>query len=207
MPPSAANTLKRQQTVLSVSDEALKTGDKNVGAGSLHVDDDELAAAFDFFDVEGRGKLTVADLKARLGAFYKNLPSKEYKALISEVGDARFARNCARKFSAAASSARQPNFTKETLRALLANNELGNYDPVKEAFKVYDPQGTGFVDHETLRSIFENLGYGEITDEDLAVLVETADADGDGKISLDDFRGMLSMSKERLQGDAAAAPP
>ena len=103
--------------------------------------------------------------------------------------------------------ARQPNFTKETLRALLANNELGNYDPVKEAFKVYDPQGTGFVDHETLRSIFENLGYGEITDEDLAVLVETADADGDGKISLDDFRGMLSMSKERLQGDAAAAPP
>lgn len=184
MPPSAANTLKRQQTVLSVSDEALKTGDKNVGAGSLHVDDDELAAAFDFFDVEGRGKLTVADLKARLGAFYKNLPSKEYKALISE-----------------------PNFTKETLRALLANNELGNYDPVKEAFKVYDPQGTGFVDHETLRSIFENLGYGEITDEDLAVLVETADADGDGKISLDDFRGMLSMSKERLQGDAAAAPP
>lgn len=206
MPPSAANTLKRQQTVLSVSDEALKTGDKNVGAGSLHVDDDELAAAFDFFDVEGRGKLTVADLKARLGAFYKNLPSKEYKALISE-----------------------PNFTKETLRALLANNELGNYDPVKEAFKVgyarlarncarnsqprpparqvYDPQGTGFVDHETLRSIFENLGYGEITDEDLAVLVETADADGDGKISLDDFRGMLSMSKERLQGDAATAPP
>lgn len=184
MPPSAANTLKRQQTVLSVSDEALKTGDKNVGAGSLHVDDDELAAAFDFFDVEGRGKLTVADLKARLGAFYKNLPSKEYKALISE-----------------------PNFTKETLRALLANNELGNYDPVKEAFKVYDPQGTGFVDHETLRSIFENLGYGEITDEDLAVLVETADADGDGKISLDDFRGMLSMSKERLQGDAAAAAP
>ena len=60
MPRSAANTLKRQQTVLSVSDEALKTGDKNVGAGSLHVDDDELAAAFDFFDVEGRGKLTVA---------------------------------------------------------------------------------------------------------------------------------------------------
>ena len=71
---------------------------------------------------------------------------------------------------------------------------------MKEAFKVYDPQGTGFVDHETLRSIFENLGYGEITDEDLAVLVETADADGDGKISLDDFRGMLSMSKERLPG-------
>ena len=161
-------------------------------------------AAFDFFDVEGRGKLTVADLKARLGAFYKNLPSKEYKALISEVGGAirpQLRGNSQPPPPPLAS----PTAEGDALR-LLANNELGNYDPVKEAFEVYDPQGTGFVDRD-LRSIFENLGYGEITDEDLAVLVETADADGDGRISLDDFRGMLSMSKERLQGDAAAAPP
>ena len=125
MPPSAANTLKRQQTVLSVSDEALKTGDKNVGAGSLHVDDDELAAAFDFFDVEGRSKLTVADLKARLGAFYKNLPQKEIKLLLGNG-----------------------KFTKETLRQLLMNNDLGAYDPTREAFKAYDPNGTGYVDTE-----------------------------------------------------------
>ena len=184
MPPSPPGKLAKQASVLSVSDEALRVGDKSGAAGSLHVDDDELSAAFDFFDIEHKGKLTVADLKARLGAFYKNLPTKEYKALISEA-----------------------NFTKDTLRQLLANNELGNYDPVKEAFKVYDPHNTGFVDHETLRGIFENLGYGEITDEDLGVLVETADADRDGRISLEDFRGMLSMSKERLQGGAEAAPP
>ena len=41
MPPSRRHAQERQ-TVLSVSDEALKTGDKNVGAGSLHVDDGEL---------------------------------------------------------------------------------------------------------------------------------------------------------------------
>ena len=111
----------------------------------------------------------------------------------------------------------EPVFTKGTLRKLLANNELGGYDPVKEAFKVYDPNGfaapyappiappgvgddatstcaiiqsrppctdtgTGFVDPETLRGIFSNLGYGEITDEDLKVLVNTADADGDGAL-------------------------
>ena len=75
------------------------------------------------------------------------------------------------------------------------------------ARQVYDPQGTGFVDHETLRSIFENLGYGEITDEDLAVLVETADADGDGKISLDDFRGMLDEQGAAAGRRLAAAPP
>ena len=31
---------------------------------------------------------------------------------------------------------------------LLANNELTDYDPVAEAFKVYDPHETGFVDTE-----------------------------------------------------------
>ena len=36
-------------------------------------------------------------------------------------------------------------------------------------------------------------GFGEITDEDLQILVETGDVDGDGKISLDDFRGMIDF--------------
>lgn len=46
-------------------------------------------------------------------------------------------------------------FTKDSLRNMLSHNELGNYDPVKEAFKAYDPNGTGFADPETLRSIFK----------------------------------------------------
>jgi len=52
------------------------------------------------------------------------------------------------------------------------------------------------VDNETLRRIFEDLGYGEITDEDLEVLVETADMDKDGRISLEDFRTMMGGSSK-----------
>lgn len=52
------------------------------------------------------------------------------------------------------------------------------------------------MDAETLRSIFENLGYGEITDEDLQVLVETADMDKDGRISEEDFRNMMGGSRK-----------
>jgi hypothetical protein len=46
------------------------------------VDEEELKAAFEFFDVHKRGVLTPADLKQRLGVFYKNLPAREYKFLI-----------------------------------------------------------------------------------------------------------------------------
>ena len=49
---------------------------------------------------------------------------------------------------------------------------------------------------EVLRSIFSNLGFGEVTPEDVTVLIETADVDGDGKISLSDFRKMVARSKD-----------
>mmetsp|Transcript_16775 Transcript_16775/g.39548 ORF Transcript_16775/g.39548 Transcript_16775/m.39548 type:complete len:160 (+) Transcript_16775:59-538(+) len=127
-----------------------------------------------FFDVGKKGVLTPADLKARLSVFYKNLPAREYKFLISE-----------------------PEFTYKTLHKLLMNNELTNFDPVREAFKVYDPHETGFVDIEVLKAIFSNLGFGDVTNEDVQVLVETADVDGDGKISLEDFRHMIQFNKQK----------
>lgn len=64
------------------------------------------------------------------------------------------------------------------------------------AKQVYDPHDTGYVDLEVLRSIFSNLGFGEVTSEDVNVLIETADVDGDGKISLSDFRKMVSHTKD-----------
>jgi len=144
--------------------------------GGVLIDEEELKAAFDFFDVSKKGTLTPADLKARLSVFYKNLPAREYKFLISE-----------------------PEFSYKTLHKLLVNNELAGFDPVREAFKVYDPHETGFVDVEVLKTIFSNLGFGEVNEDDLSVLIDTADVDRDGKISLSDFRNMMKANKGREQ--------
>ena len=160
---------KKGETILGLAPEDLDMA----AMGSLNIDDEELDAAFEFFDVDKTGKITAANLKERLGAFYKNLPQKEIKLLL---GDGPF--------------------TKETLRSLLQNNDLGGYDPTREAFKAYDPNGTGYVDTDTLRTIFSSLGYGDITDDDLAVLIETADVDRDGRISVEDFRSMLRFNRQ-----------
>ena len=77
--------------------------------------------------------------------------------------------------------------------------------PLAEAFKAYDPKGTGFVDAAVLRQVFEALGFGEITAEDMEILIETGDVDGDGKISLDDFRKMVDFDKGAADGGGAAA--
>ena len=89
----------------------------------------------------------------------------------------------------------RPELTLQDLQDLLTNNEVVNFDPIAEAFKVYDPHSTGYVDSDILRNIFQGLGFGEISEEDLKILVETGDGDGDGRISLQDFRGMIDGTK------------
>eukprot|EP00611_Tribonema_gayanum_P000952 TRINITY_DN1071_c0_g1_i2.p1 TRINITY_DN1071_c0_g1~~TRINITY_DN1071_c0_g1_i2.p1 ORF type:complete len:107 (-),score=28.53 TRINITY_DN1071_c0_g1_i2:127-447(-) len=86
--------------------------------------------------------------------------------------------------------------TLNDLRELLMDNEVTDFDPVAEAFKAYDPDGTGYVDMEVLRTFFSNLGFGDINNDDLAILVEAADVDGDGRISLNDLRRMTDFNKD-----------
>ena len=105
MASASKRAAKGSRAVIGLDEEEIKIAD-SLGA-SLPIDEDELSAAFDFFDVGGTGKITAAGLKQRLGAFYKNLPAKEIKLLL---GDGVF--------------------TKESLRRLLSSNELGSCDPV-----------------------------------------------------------------------------
>merc|ERR1711988_1774256 len=111
----------------------------------IPVDPDEIKAAFEFFDVNKKGKLNAADLKQRCSIFYKTMTPKDYKLLVGESGE----------------------ITLKQLTKLLVQNELEDYDPVKEAFKVCDPGNTGYADPEILHNIFQSLDYGDITDEDL----------------------------------------
>eukprot|EP00747_Dinoflagellata_sp_TGD_P162415 gnl/TRDRNA2_/TRDRNA2_179984_c0_seq1.p1 gnl/TRDRNA2_/TRDRNA2_179984_c0~~gnl/TRDRNA2_/TRDRNA2_179984_c0_seq1.p1 ORF type:complete len:175 (-),score=59.05 gnl/TRDRNA2_/TRDRNA2_179984_c0_seq1:179-703(-) len=141
--------------------------------GGLLITEDELKVAWDFFDTTGKTKLTMGDIKKRLQTFYKDVSTREVKFLLNN----------------------QQEITFEDLYALLKDNQLTNFDPVKEAFKVYDPQNTGFVDLEVVKTFFKELGYGEISEEDAKIILETADADKDGRIGLDDFRMMVPFGQ------------
>lgn len=98
-----------------------------------------------------------------------------------------------------------PPCTVHDLKELLADNEITGFDPVAEAFKVYDPEGTGFADTDIMRQVFTGLGYTDLSDEDLDILVEAADKDGDGLVSLEDFRSMVyaAGSTDPAKGTAA----
>ncbi|CEL99346.1 unnamed protein product [Vitrella brassicaformis CCMP3155] len=142
--------------------------------GGVLITKEELKVAWDFFDTKGQGKLTAAELRRRLAVFYKNISLKEVKFLMNNQSEIGF----------------------DELYDLLKDNQLTNFDPVREAFKVYDPQETGFVDLAVVKQCFQQLGYGDLSAEDMRILIQTADADGDGKIGLDDFRLMVSFGQQ-----------
>eukprot|EP00386_Alphamonas_edax_P005925 GDKI01019310.1.p1 GENE.GDKI01019310.1~~GDKI01019310.1.p1 ORF type:complete len:182 (-),score=55.08 GDKI01019310.1:35-529(-) len=141
--------------------------------GGIAISKEELKVAWDFFDSKASGRLSAGDIKKKLSVFYKNLSLKEVKFLLNN----------------------QPEITFEELHSLLRDNQLTNFDPVKEAFKVYDPHDTGFVDMGVVRDFFRNLGYGDISEEDAKILLQTADADKDGRIGLEDFRMMVPFGQ------------
>jgi Ca2+-binding EF-hand superfamily protein len=117
------------------------------------------------------------DLKDRLSAFWPDMPHSELSFLLGDAG--------------------AKDITLGELKELLVDNAITNFDPVAEAFKVYDPAGTGYADMAVMRDVFTKLGFDTLTEDDIQVLLDTADADGDGRISLDDFRAMLRSVASR----------
>jgi Ca2+-binding EF-hand superfamily protein len=142
-------------------------GSKKGKDSAVRVTREEVEAAFKFFDVNKTGELRGKDIKARIHQFHQ-MKDSDYQALIPEH-----------------------NFTVEALWNLLESSSLASFDPVEQAFNMYDPNGTGYLDLDVLKQMVGMMGYGELSRDDIDTLIRAADNDGDGKISLEDFRLLL----------------
>ena len=61
---------------------------------------------------------------------------------------------------------------------------------LKEAFRVYDKEGQGFITTGQLREIIAELD-SHLTQEDLDGIIEEIDEDGSGTMDFDEFCGMM----------------
>ena len=64
-------------------------------------------------------------------------------------------------------------------------------EDIREAFKVFDKDGNGYVSATELRHVMSKLGV-QFTDEELLEMFVEADMDGDGQVNFTEFSLMMT---------------
>lgn len=62
-------------------------------------------------------------------------------------------------------------------------------EEIREAFRVFDKDGNGFISAAELRHVMTNLGE-KLTDEEVDEMIREADIDGDGQVN---YEGQLIL--------------
>merc|ERR1712179_317815 len=66
---------------------------------------------------------------------------------------------------------------------------------LKDAFRIYDKEGLGYITTETLRGLIGEL-LAPLTDEELDGILEELDEDGSGSMDFDEFCEMMMTKPE-----------
>lgn len=134
-----------------------------------------LKKAFDAFDQEKQGYIDAAMVGTILGMLGHQLDQGMLDEIIAEVdvdgsGQIEF-----------------EEFATLAARFLVEEDAEAMQQELKEAFRLYDKEGNGYITTDVLREILRELD-DKITADDLDSMIEEIDSDGSGTV---DFDGAL----------------
>merc|ERR1739847_57587 len=143
-----------------------------------------LKVCFDLFDTKKVDFLSADDLGEIMRAMGFRPTEEELKDLLLEIdedgsGEIKFAEFCQ---LCATFLVEDPDM--ETMKREL-----------KDAFRIYDKEGLGFITTETLRGLISEL-LAPLTEEELEGILEELDEDGSGSMDFDEFCEMMMTKPE-----------
>jgi calmodulin len=77
---------------------------------------------------------------------------------------------------------------------LMSAKKKNNNDPdkeLKDAFKVFDADGSGTISRSELKKLMKSLGQ-KLSDAELDAMMDEVDTDKSGEIDFDEFKAMMS---------------
>uniref|UniRef100_A0ABI7Y204 Calneuron 1 n=4 Tax=Felidae TaxID=9681 RepID=A0ABI7Y204_FELCA len=81
----------------------------------------------------------------------------------------------------------------------LANISVEELDEIREAFRVLDRDGNGFISKQELGMAMRSLGYMP-SEVELAIIMQRLDMDGDGQVDFDEFMTILGPKLVSSEG-------
>ncbi|XP_069131579.1 calmodulin-2-like [Argopecten irradians] len=137
---------------------------------------DDFREAFALFDKDGNGHISTNELMAVMQSLGQNPTTDEVKEMIAEVdkngnGTVEF-----------------EEFCKMMIRK---EEEQDPEEALREAFKVFDKDGNGFISAKELQYTMKNLG-NELTEEEVDEMIQEADVNNDGKIDYKEFSKIMA---------------
>nr|BAW98169.1 luminescent protein GeNL(Ca2+)-520 [synthetic construct] len=136
----------------------------------------EFKEAFSLFDKDGDGTITTRELGTVMRSLGQNPTEAELQDMINEVdadgnGTIYF-----------------PEFLTMMARKM---KDTDSEEEIREAFRVFDKDGNGYISAAQLRHVMTNLGV-KLTDEEVDEMIREADIDGDGQVNYEEFEQMMT---------------
>jgi len=134
---------------------------------------------FNMFDKEKKGYIHTSQVGQILRTMGQAFEERDLKQLIKEFdsdgsGEIEFEEFCAL-----------------ISRFVLEEDSGALEDELREAFRLYDKQGNGYINVSDLRDILRALDE-KITEDELDEMIAEIDTDGSGTVDFDEFMEMMS---------------
>lgn len=141
----------------------------------------EFQEAFNMFDKDGDGTITVLELGTVMRSLGRQTTEQEVKDMIKEVdtdgnGEIDF---------------------QEFLDLMARKIDGRSFeDELKEVFMTLDDDGSGYITDDEIRMIMDALGE-KVSDQDIQEMIKFADSDGDDQVTLEDFMRVMTLGKTK----------
>ena len=141
---------------------------------------EEYKMAFSLFDENGDGSISSIEIEQVMQKMGYKPTKEEVNDMLNELDVDQNGTIDFNEFITLMSKQSKPKDEDEELR---------------EAFKVFDKDGSGNISSIELKQVMITLGE-KMTDDDIAAMIKGADIDGDGQISFTEFLKMMKGDKK-----------